>query len=150
MENAPFITALTPIYSRLHAVQSSHRVAYHYPRSSTPLRDVKASSSTNRQQPVARKKSSGTAVTAGKPTRKRKSHTDGVREKVAKHAASTAAASKNDKVTASAVSGHSRFIHSLAGQLHKQQREVVAFWCRIYSITYSSLNLYYICPVEVY
>jgi len=136
MENAPFTIALTPIYSRSRAVRSSGRVANHYPRSSTPLHDVNtgASSSTNKQETVVQKKSSRTAVTSGKPVRKRKSHTDDVREKVAKYALSTAAADKDDKVTANTVSGHCRFIESLAGELQKQKREVVNIWCYVYGI----------------
>ena len=140
-ESAPFTTALTPIYSRSRTVRSSAGVANHYPRSSTPLHDVNTSSSTNRQEPIARKKSSRTAVTAGKPLIKRKSHTDGVREKIAKREASTAAASKNDRVTASTVSGHSRFIESLAGELQKQKREVV------FNVIYVALS--YICLKSV-
>ena len=146
VESAPFSVALTPIYSRSRAVRSSGRVANHYPRSSTPLRDVNASSSTNKQQPAVKGKPAIPAVTAGKPATKRKSHAGGVRKKVAKSAVSPAAASKNDRVTASTVPGHSRFVESLAGELQKQKREVVDIWCSVYCI---SIHLFKSCTVAV-
>ena len=105
MKSVPFITDLTPICLRSRAVQSSGGVASRYPRSSTPLRDLNTSSPTNRQEPVVQKKSPRTAVTAGKPERKHKSRTDGVRVKASKRAVSGAPASKRDAVTASTASG---------------------------------------------
>ena len=125
MESAPFNTALTPIYSRSHAVRSSGRVASRYPRSSTPLRNTNPLSSTNSQQLAVKIKSSLPVDTTVNSARKRKVHTDGngIKEKVRKRAVSTAAAHKDDKVKASTVSGHYRFIGSLAGELQKQKRE---------------------------
>jgi len=136
MQNSLFSTALTPIYARARSrrvAKSVDKGAGCYPRSSTPLRDVNTVSVTNIQQRVAQK-SAGTSCKAGKPGGKRKSSTDvtDVREKVAKRIkVNKQIAGKNDRLTSNTVSGRSRVIHSLAGELQRQKREVLQLQCLI-------------------
>jgi len=131
MQNSLFSSALTPIPGRTrthHAVESVRRVASHYPRSSTPLRDAGAASCTQTQEPIVQKKSSRTDCNAGQPDRKRKSSVAGT-EKVAKRKVTTATAGRNDRSVSKAVSGRSRIIDSLAGQLQQQAHEVTFDIC---------------------
>jgi len=129
MQNSLFSTALTPICARSrsrNAAKSVDRGENRYPRSSTPLRDVNTSSGTKVQQIVQKKKSSGTGRSADKPGRKRKSSTavTGLREKVAKRQVSTASTGKNCSLMSNTISGRSRVINSLAGELQHQKHEV--------------------------
>ena len=133
MHNSLFTTALTPIptRSRTRALQSHGKVARHYPRSSTPLRDTSTSSRANMEEVEVPKKSTRTGSSVGKRDRKRKSRADDIagREKVARSKVSTVTAGKNDRQTSSVVSGHShtRSIDSLAGKRQQQMREVMRY-----------------------
>jgi len=134
MQNSLFTTALTPIPTRSrtrHASQSHGKVAHHYPRSSTPLRNTSTSSHANAEEAVVPKKSTRTGSGAGKCDRKRKSRTDDIatREKIARSKVSTVTAGKNDRQTSSVVSGysHARSIDSLAGKRQQQMREVMRY-----------------------